>query len=149
MSGELGAPIPPLARRLRRRRRPGRPIGGPGLLLVALLIAATAAVGLAAIARDPTLVLRCSLDAEHPRRVPNTSFMTAADGTRLGALPAPRHREPVPLRRMSRWLPLATVAIEDRRFWQHGALDYQAILRAAWVNLRLPPAHSAQLDAPV
>ena len=25
----------------------------------------------------------------------------------------------------------ATIAIEDRRFWQHGALDYQGILRAA------------------
>ena len=32
---------------------------------------------------------------------------------------------------MSRWLPLATVAVEDRRFYQHGALDYQGILRAA------------------
>ncbi len=25
----------------------------------------------------------------------------------------------------------ATISIEDRRFYQHGALDYQGILRAA------------------
>ena len=29
-------------------------------------------------------------------------------------------------------LPQATVAIEDARFWQHGALDYQGILRALY-----------------
>lgn len=30
----------------------------------------------------------------------------------------------------------ATVAVEDRRFFQHGGVDYAAILRAAWDNLR-------------
>jgi len=37
---------------------------------------------------------------------------------------------------MSRWLPRATVAIEDRRFWHHGALDYEGIARAALDNLK-------------
>ncbi|HEY6029709.1 MAG TPA: transglycosylase domain-containing protein, partial [Gaiellaceae bacterium] len=32
--------------------------------------------------------------------------------------------------------PKATVAIEDRRFWQHGALDYVGIVRAAVADLR-------------
>jgi len=36
---------------------------------------------------------------------------------------------------MSRWLPRATVAVEDRRFYQHGALDYLGILRAALADL--------------
>ena len=35
---------------------------------------------------------------------------------------------------MSPWLPKATVAIEDARFWQHGALDYQGIARALFEN---------------
>jgi penicillin-binding protein 1A len=36
---------------------------------------------------------------------------------------------------MSPWLPKATVAIEDSRFWQHGALDYQGIARALYKDL--------------
>lgn len=38
---------------------------------------------------------------------------------------------------MSRWLPRATVAIEDRRFWtRRSALDYEAIVRAAIADLK-------------
>jgi penicillin-binding protein 1A len=36
---------------------------------------------------------------------------------------------------MSAWLPKATVAIEDRRYWQHGAVDYVGIARAAWKDV--------------
>jgi penicillin-binding protein 1A len=59
----------------------------------------------------------------------------AADGSLLGTVPTGRNREPVALWRMSRWLPRASVAIEDRRFWSHGALDYTAIARAALADL--------------
>ena len=37
---------------------------------------------------------------------------------------------------MSKWLPRATVAIEDRRFYSHGALDYVGIARAALTDLQ-------------
>ncbi len=37
---------------------------------------------------------------------------------------------------MSPWLPKATVAIEDRRFYQHGGLDYLGIARALWADVR-------------
>ena len=36
---------------------------------------------------------------------------------------------------MSRWLPLATVAIEDRRFYSHGGIDAEGIARALWRDL--------------
>ena len=36
---------------------------------------------------------------------------------------------------MSKWLPLASVAIEDRRFYQHGGVDYEGIARAAWKDI--------------
>ena len=36
---------------------------------------------------------------------------------------------------MSPWLPEATVAIEDRRYWEHGALDYQGIARALYQDI--------------
>jgi penicillin-binding protein 1A len=52
-------------------------------------------------------------------------------------VPSALHRRPIPLERMGRWLPAATVAIEDRRFWtRRGALDYEAIVRAAVANIR-------------
>ena len=38
--------------------------------------------------------------------------------------------------RSRRGSPKGTVAIEDRRFYQHGGLDYQGIARAAWTDLR-------------
>jgi penicillin-binding protein 1A len=124
----------PRLRRRRRHRYEGRRVAVVALLLVGALAVATATVAVIVVATDPAAIVGCRLDAEHTRRVPRTSFMTARDGSRLGALPAPRIGEPVPISRMSRWLPLATVAIEDRRFWQHGALDYQGIARAAWID---------------
>jgi penicillin-binding protein 1A len=36
---------------------------------------------------------------------------------------------------MDPWVLEATVAIEDRRFWEHGGLDYEGIIRAAVKNL--------------
>ena len=47
-----------------------------------------------------------------------------------------RESEPLTLRTMGDWLPLATVAIEDHRFWQHRGMDFHAMLGAAWRNVR-------------
>ena len=58
-----------------------------------------------------------------------------SDGSLLGSIPAERNREPVTTRNMSPWLPKSTTAIEDRRFWEHGAVDYVGIARAAWTDL--------------
>ena len=38
----------------------------------------------------------------------------------------------MPLGRISPWLPKATVAVEDRRFYSHGGVDYEGIARALW-----------------
>jgi penicillin-binding protein 1A len=43
--------------------------------------------------------------------------------------------DPLRLSDMPPYLPAATVAVEDRRFYTHGALDVIGIARAAWVNL--------------
>ena len=50
-------------------------------------------------------------------------------------MPSATNRQPLALAKMSPWLPKATVAIEDARFWQHGALDYQGIARALFEDL--------------
>ena len=49
---------------------------------------------------------------------------------------AVRDQRPLPLRDLGRWLPLATVAIEDHRFWSHPGVDLVATSGAALRNLR-------------
>lgn len=46
------------------------------------------------------------------------------------------YAQPVALQDISPWLVLATLAAEDRRFYQHAGLDGYAILRAIWQNIR-------------
>ena len=67
-------------------------------------------------ARRPTLAL-----ADSTGHVFATYGDVVGDKVHLSDLPA--------------WLPLAAVAVEDRRFWTHWGIDLQGIGRAAWVNL--------------
>jgi penicillin-binding protein 1A len=77
----------------------------------------------------------CDLNTLRPVEIGANSFVYAYDGSLLGSIPAERNREPVQSSQMSKWLPRATVAIEDRRFWQHGGVDYVGIARAAWKDV--------------
>jgi penicillin-binding protein 1A len=54
----------------------------------------------------------------------------AADGTLLGYIHSDDLYVPASSSQIPTVLKQATVAIEDRRFYQHGALDYQGIIRA-------------------
>jgi membrane peptidoglycan carboxypeptidase len=108
-----------------------------GLIALGLALAGGVAATVAVFVRDPTTFVSCNVAAKHQRVLGQESFVRAADGSLLGAVPATWHRQPVSLRRMSPWLPKATVDVEDRRFWvRHGALDPEAITRAAIANLR-------------
>ena len=79
---------------------------------------------------------RCDLSALKPVKIGENTFVYAADGSLLGAIPAERNREVVPLRSMSPWLTRATVAIEDRRFYSHGGVDAEGIARALWRDVK-------------
>ena len=59
------------------------------------------------------------------------SQVFAADGTSLGYIWSPTVHTEIAGSRIPERLKEATIAIEDRRFYQHGALDYQGIVRAA------------------
>src|SRR3954452_9412287 len=111
--------------RRRRRRRAA---------LLAILLAIVIAVVLltAGIGTGTALTTNCNLKTLRPVAIGQNSFVYAADGSLLGSIPAERNREPVPLRRMSKWLPRASIAIEDKRFYQHGGVDYEGIARALW-----------------
>ena len=51
-------------------------------------------------------------------------------------IPAERNRTPVTRSQISPWVPKATVAIEDRRFYQHGGVDPVGIARAVVADIR-------------
>ena len=59
-----------------------------------------------------------------------TSTLVAADGTRIASFYA-ENRTVVPLAKMSPWARKAIVAIEDARFYDHGAVDPRGVVRAA------------------
>jgi len=119
--------------RLRRRNRKRRSI----LLFGALLLASLIALLLATVAftGQQILLSQCNLGDLHRLTLSQNSFLYTDNGTKLGVVPSATNRQRLPLSQISPSLPQATVAIEDARFWQHGALDYQGILRAFYQDL--------------
>jgi penicillin-binding protein 1A len=117
-------------RRMRRRRR-------SVLSTIALVVPAIVVLVLvAAVLAGPTILSSvCTLDDLRPLSLGSNSFLYTDNGHLLGVVPSETNRQPMVLSKMSPWLPEATVAIEDARFWQHGALDYQGIGRAVWTDL--------------
>jgi penicillin-binding protein 1A len=72
----------------------------------------------------------CDLSALHPVRQADSSLVYGANGSLIGVLPAVENRTAVARNAISPWMPAATVAIEDRRFYEHGGVDPVGILRA-------------------
>jgi penicillin-binding protein 1A len=120
-------------RRARRRRRPRRRRFGLVALLVVLAVIVATLAG-AALTGRALVFGSCDLKSLRPVALGSNSFLFAADGSLLGVIPSSTNRQPLRLDKISPWLPKATVAIEDTRFWQHGALDYQGIARAFLKN---------------
>ncbi len=52
------------------------------------------------------------------------------------AVRGPRYGERITLSQLPEYVPQAFLAAEDKRFYQHGALDFHGIARAAWINWR-------------
>ncbi|MGB8218686.1 MAG: transglycosylase domain-containing protein, partial [Candidatus Methanoperedens sp.] len=122
-----------------RNRRRQRHRGGAGrkLLLAAggvLVVGAIVAVGvtswvLGVAAKAPSLAT-CK-PIEHG----GNSTLYAGDGSKLGIIASEQVHNPISLKRIPKDLQLATVAIEDQRFYQDGAIDPQGIARAALKDL--------------
>jgi penicillin-binding protein 1A len=75
------------------------------------------------------------LSSLKPVQKGRSSAIYAKDGTLIGFIQAENIRQPVPGRVMPQVLRDATVAIEDKNFFEHGALDPAGIARAAWKDL--------------
>jgi 1A family penicillin-binding protein len=68
--------------------------------------------------------------------IPRSTLIVDAEGHLLSSLSGGVNRRPVPLRDISPWLVKATLAVEDRRFYEHAGVDVRGLLRAAWVDVR-------------
>jgi penicillin-binding protein 1A len=119
--------------RLRRRKRKHRSI----VLIAALLLAAIVALLLSTVAftGQQILLSQCDLKDLRPLALGENSFLYTDNMQLLGVVPSATNRQPLRLSQIAPSLPQATVAIEDARFWQHGALDYQGIMRALYQDL--------------
>jgi penicillin-binding protein 1A len=126
-----------LVGRRRRARARGRRHGRRNtvVVLVVLLLGIPVVLGLAGLGATAAFRSSCTLTSLRPVSIGENSFVYAADGTLLGSIPAERNRQPVPLSRISPWMAKAVIATEDRRFYRHGGVDYEGILRAAWRDL--------------
>ncbi|HXR29660.1 MAG TPA: transglycosylase domain-containing protein [Solirubrobacterales bacterium] len=122
----------------RKRRRQRRRGGVPSkLLFVAaglFVVLALAGIGVASWVLDVAAEAPSLATCKKIDRGGNT-VLYAGNGTRLGLVDSDEARAPVPLARVPKQLRLATVAIEDQRFFEHGALDAEGIARAALKNL--------------
>lgn len=99
-----------------------------GVLASGLGLPITAGVGEAATVGVD--MLSGTAVASIPPTVPRTSVMVAADGTPIAYFYR-ENRMQVPLSQMSPLVQNAIVAIEDSRYFRHGAVDPQGLLRAA------------------
>lgn len=117
-------------RRAKRRRRQKVALIAAVVLGVILVVLPAGGVTGAAV-----MCANVDLGALRQREIGENSFVYAADGTHLGTIPAERNRQPKPLAKISPWMPKATIAIEDRRFYHHNGIDVGGIARAAAKNL--------------
>ncbi len=104
--------------------------------MVLLVAGAAATAAVTALTATAALKDSCDLASLQPVAIGENTFVYAADGSPLGAIPAENNRQPLELSEMSPWLGKATVAIEDRRFYEHGGVDFEGILRAAIENYK-------------
>ncbi|HMI72572.1 MAG TPA: transglycosylase domain-containing protein, partial [Solirubrobacteraceae bacterium] len=127
-----------MSRRERNRRR-RRNQGGPHriiFLTLGLVFTGIAIAGIAAVAWVINVANSApSLETKKPIELGATSRIYAADGTRLGFINANILRTPVTSDAIPEVVRQATVAIEDRRFYEHKGVDFEGIVRAGVKNL--------------
>ncbi|MBI5106318.1 MAG: transglycosylase domain-containing protein, partial [Solirubrobacterales bacterium] len=123
--------------RQRRRRRnkggPARPLFlGLGIITTFIALGVLGVVGwIVSVATSAP-----DLDTLKPQDQGAVSVVYAGDGkTKLGYIESDVLRTPVPSEQIPDLMREATVAIEDRRFFDHKGVDFEGVVRAAVKNL--------------
>ena len=76
------------------------------------------------------------LSSLQPVQKGRSSAIYAADGSLIGFIRSDNIRQPVSEKALPQTLKDATVAIEDKNFFEHGAIDPEGIVRAAWEDVQ-------------
>jgi penicillin-binding protein 1A len=125
-----------MTQRTRRRQRRRGGIGAKLLLVlgVVVVLGAVAVIGVTSwvlgVAADAPPLSSCK-----PIDHGGNSTVYAADGSKLGVIDSSEARSPVSIGRIPKSVQLATVAIEDQRFYEHGGVDPEGIIRAGLKDL--------------
>jgi len=123
-------------RQRRRRRRHASPLRRALIVIATLLLLAAVGGGVAfGVYVGGVLHDTPNIDELRPQPQGAVSTVYAADGTRLGFISGDTLRNPVQSSQIPLVMKRATVAIEDRRFYHHGGVDYVGIVRAAFKNV--------------
>jgi penicillin-binding protein 1A len=122
--------IPGQRRRAKRRAKRAARRRRTLVILLVVLLAAGAAVT-ASLGGAAAMLDNCDLSELQPVSLGEKSYVYDSKGRYIGAIPSTRNRQLVALNQVSPWMAKATIAIEDRRFYQHGGVDFEGILRAA------------------
>ncbi|HEY5161275.1 MAG TPA: transglycosylase domain-containing protein, partial [Gaiellaceae bacterium] len=93
-------------------------------------------LGIGGVTGGGIVFTNCSLSSLKPAAIGENSFVYAADGSLLGSIQTAQNRQVVGWGDISPWMPKAVVAIEDKRFYEHGGVDYVGIVRAAIADVR-------------
>ena len=119
-------------RRRKRRSDPARLVlvGAIGVVAAFALLLAIGLLYVSAVASNIP-----PLGKLKPVKQQTSSVVYAANGEDLGIVEGDSIRVPIPASRIPRILKEATVAIEDQRFYQSGAIDLPSIIRAALADL--------------
>ncbi len=125
---------------MRRNRKRGH--GHRGLVIVAVGVVAAATLVASVLLGTAVAFYRETAGAYPPLasqltiRGQGLTTVTDREGTPLGTLTNPNSAiaNPVPLSSISPYLVAATISTEDNSFWQHGGVDAEGIMRAAWSN---------------
>ena len=96
------------------------------LIAFALTVGTTFGAPAAGFVRSYTEI---AVPSEPP--LPQTTYLYDRNGKLITTLHAEVNRTPVPLSKISPDFQHAVIAIEDRNFYRHGGVDFQALVRAA------------------
>jgi membrane peptidoglycan carboxypeptidase len=128
------------ARRRRRRsaarRRGRRSAAATALVAIAIaFLAVLASAGVGGTLYVSDVLKGYDLATMKPHYPGVTTRIYDRHHNLLALIPSVENRTPVRSSEISPYLKDATVDIEDKRFYQHGGVDYQGVLRAAYEDV--------------
>src|SRR5436305_147765 len=124
-------------RQRKERKRRGKGRIGRRLLLAFAVVVTVALIGAASVVGYIASIAASAPDINDLKPIDkgSVSEIFAADGSRLGYVQSSEIRTPIAWDDMPIALRQATVAIEDKRFYEHHGVDYEGVIRAGWKNL--------------